>query len=88
MEICNPIPNSVSSSYNLFQKQDRQDLPNNKVLDVSKLNAFADDNLTVDQKLKFALGKVENIVGKGENAGYQHFPFSHNVFKRLLLWGR
>ena len=25
---------------------------------------------------------LENIVGKGENAGYQHFLLSHNVFKR------
>ena len=24
-------------------------------------------------ELKFVLGTVENIVGKGENAGYQHF---------------
>ena len=24
--------------------------------------------------------RVENIVGKGENAGYQHFSYSHNVF--------
>ena len=24
--------------------------------------------------LKFVFGQVENIVGKGENAGYQHFP--------------
>ena len=31
---------------------------------------------------------VENIVGKGENAGYKHFSFSHNVFKRLLFQGR
>ena len=31
------------------------------------------------------LGRVENIVGKGENAVYQH---SHNVFKRLLFQGR
>ena len=23
-----------------------------------------------DKKMKFALGRVENIVGKGENAGY------------------
>ena len=23
--------------------------------------------------MKFYLGSVENIVGKGENAGYQHF---------------
>ena len=28
------------------------------------------------------MGCVENIVGKGENAGHQHFLlFSHNVFK-------
>ena len=25
------------------------------------------------EKLKFVFGRVENIVGKGENAGYQHF---------------
>ena len=28
-----------------------------------------------DSKTKFALGRVENIVGKGGNAGYQHFLF-------------
>ena len=29
-----------------------------------------------DTNIKFALGWVENIVGKGENAGYQDFlPF-------------
>ena len=27
-------------------------------------------------------GKGENVVGKDENAGYQHFSFYHNVFKR------
>ena len=31
--------------------------------------------------------KAKNIVGKGENAGYQHFSFTHNVFKRLLSKG-
>ena len=25
--------------------------------------------------------RLENIVRKGENAGYQHFLLSHNVFK-------
>ena len=26
--------------------------------------------------MKFVFGKVENIMGKGENSGYQHFlPF-------------
>ena len=33
------------------------------------------------------LDQVANIVGKGENAGYQHFLLSQNVSKsRLLLW--
>ena len=32
--------------------------------------------MSATEKFKFVLGKVENIVGKGENAGYQHFlPF-------------
>ena len=48
-------------------------LPNNKILDWSRLKAYADNNLNVHQKLNFVLGRVENIVGKGENAGYQHF---------------
>ena len=44
-------------------------LPNDKVLDWSKLKAFADDKLNVTKELKFVLGREENIVGKGENAG-------------------
>ena len=48
-------------------------LPNDKILDLLKLEAFADDKLNVTEKLKFVLGRVENIVGKGENAGYQRF---------------
>ena len=39
----------------------------------SKLKAFADKILNVAENLKFVLQRVENIVGKGENAGYQHF---------------
>ena len=57
--------------------------PNDKILDSwSKLKAFADENLSVNQKLKFALGREENIGGKGENAGYQHFlVFTKCFFK-------
>ena len=52
-------------------------LPNKKILDWSKLKAIADDIVNVNEKLKFVLRRVENIVGKRENAGYQnflHFP--------------
>ena len=44
-------------------------LPNDKTLDWSKLKAFAGNNLNVNKKFQFALGRVENIVGKAENAG-------------------
>ena len=48
-------------------------LPNNKILDLSKLKAFADDKINKTRKIKFVSVREENIVGKGENAGYQHF---------------
>ena len=48
-------------------------LPNDKILAWSKLKAFADDKINMTSNLKFVLVRVENIVGKGENAGYQHF---------------
>ena len=37
--------------------------------------------------LKVDLGRVEDIVGKAENAGYQHFLLSLNVFKSLFSKG-
>ena len=42
-------------------------LPNNKILDWSKLKAFADDKIKLTKKSKLVSGRVENIVGKGEN---------------------
>ena len=62
-------------------------LPNDKILDLSKLKAFADDILNVNQKLKFASGRVENIVGKGENAGYQHFLLFPQGFQKASSSG-
>ena len=58
---------------------------NDKILDLSKLKAFADNNLNVNQKLKFALGRVENIMGKGENA---FSPFPRKISKGFFLGGR
>ena len=55
--------------------------------DLSKLKAFADDNIIVTQNLRFALGRLENIVGKGENAGYQHFLFFPQRFQKLSFSG-
>ena len=48
-------------------------LPNNKILDLSKLKGFSDDKLKVAQMMKPVLHRVGKIVGKGENAGDQYF---------------
>ena len=45
-------------------------LPNDKILDVTKLKAHADDNLNVAKMMISLSDGVENTVGKGENAGY------------------
>ena len=61
-------------------------LSNDKISDWSKLKAFADDKIDVPKKLKFVLGRVENIEGKGENAGNQHFLLFPQCFqKRFFL---
>ena len=62
-------------------------LPNDKILDLSKLRAFADDNLNANYKLKFGLGRVQNIVGKGENAGNQHFLLFPQCFQTASSLG-
>ena len=61
--------------------------PHDKILDKTKLKAFADDKLNVTKMIFSIFDRVENIVGKGEIACTSHFSFSHNVFKRLLSQG-
>ena len=57
-------------------------LPNDKILDWSKLRASADDKSNINSKRSSCLScKIENILGKGENAD---FSFSHFVFKSLV----
>ena len=61
--------------------------PDNKILDQSKLNAFADNNLKVIQMAEYVLDKIENIVGKEENAGYQHFLLLLQCFQKAISLG-
>ena len=73
------IPNLVFFSKNREAKISIfRSLPNNKILDTSELKAFADDKIILTQKLKFDLGWVENMVGKG----YQHFHVFPQCFQR------
>ena len=46
-------------------------LPEYKILALSKLKAFAKHILNITQNIKLIFHRVENIVGKGEYAGYQ-----------------
>ena len=71
-------------------------LPNDKVLDMTKLKVFADDKLNVARMIPL-LDRVENTVRKGENAGYQHFllflecfpkPSSLGSLKVRIVWKR
>ena len=50
-------------------------LPNDKILDETKLKAFADDKLNVAKTMIPLFDKVENTIGKGEN----------DVFQSLLI---
>ena len=47
--------------------------PKTKVIDWSIFKAFANDKINVIENMKIVLERVENVVGKGENAAYQNF---------------
>ena len=62
-------------------------LPYDKILDVTKLRAFAGNKINVAQMMIFVFDRVENIVGKGENAGYQHFLLFPTMFSKCFFLG-
>ena len=52
-------------------------LPDNKILDWSKLKQFADNNFKFDENERKLSKQVENTVGKGEIARYEQFLLFH-----------
>ena len=56
------------------------------MMDLYKLKAFADDKLTIIKIIISLFDKAENTVGKGENAGYQHFLGFFPVFSKAFLF--
>ena len=71
--------------------------PDDKNLTMCKLKAFAHDKTNVTFMIISAFDKVENIFGKGENAGYQHFllfpqyfekAFFPDASKGVIMWER
>ena len=47
--------------------------------------AFAEDVVNLSEKSKDVFERVESIVGKGENAGYQHFLLFPQCFQKSCV---
>ena len=67
----------------LFGKGLKNPLTHDKILALSKWKTFEDYNSIVAQMVQW----VENIVGKGENAGNQHFLLFLQWSKRTFSLG-
>ena len=48
---------------------------------MSKFKGFADAKINVAKMMIYVFNRPENIVGKGENADYQHFLLFPQSFK-------
>ena len=56
-------------------------LPKDKILNVTKLRAFADDKSNAAKIANSLCDKIENTAGTGENEGNQQFHlFPHCFF--------
>ena len=42
-------------------------------LDWTKFKAFAENKSNIAEMMISVSDRIENVMGKGENAGYQHF---------------
>ena len=58
-------------------------LPNDNILDKTKFKAVVDNNFNVSKIITFVFVLIENIVGKGENAGYQLFLLFPQCFQKF-----
>ena len=58
-------------------------LPNDKILDWTKFKVIADNKLDVTKIMISLRNRVENTVGIGEDAGYQHFLLSSQCFRKV-----
>ena len=63
-------------------------LSNDKILDWSKLKAFADDKINLNEKIQIRHGIGRKHLGKGENAGHQHFLLFLQCFQISLFQSR
>ena len=57
-------------------------LPDDKILDSSKLKEFPDDNFKFDENGRKFSKRAENTVGKGEIARYEQFLLFPQCFQK------
>ena len=57
-------------------------LPNDRIVDWSKLKEFAGDNFKFDENGRMFYKRVENTVGKEEIAGYEQFLHFPHCFQK------
>ena len=62
-------------------------LPNNKIWGLTKLKVVADNKFKFAKMLISLFDRVENIVGKEENACYQHFLLFLYCFQKASFSG-
>ena len=62
-------------------------LPDDKILDWSKLKEFADDKFKFDENGRKLSKWVENTVGKGEIARYEQFLLFPQCFQKACFQG-
>ena len=90
---CKKYPSENSPIMNLYRQQypiNRYDLnlyQHEKNFDPSNLEDFVDYKTNVTYKMNFDKGRVENHVGKGENAGCLHLLLFPQCFQRASLSG-
>ena len=68
----------------LYIKAVINSIPNNELV---QLKAFADNMYNVVKTILSIIYREENIVGKGENAGYQHILLFPQFFQKLSSSG-
>ena len=62
-------------------------LPDDKILDWSKLKQFADDNFKFDENNRKFSKRIENTVGKGEIALYEQVLLFPQCFQKACFPG-
>ena len=75
----------VGDAIKFGPSSDFNPLPDNKILDWSKLKQIADDIFKFDKNSRKFSERVENTVGKGDIAGYKQFLLFPQCFQKACF---